>query len=1045
MQVNITYSHRGNTLMKKHMSNRRFRALSISLAAVLAVIGTAATVGANIFPASLDAYLGKGEKVIEHFESSESWDTTFYKQEYTNNADSVTAGNDLNLRITKEGDTLLKNNGLLPIANKSTVMPFGLGYTSPCYGQYGNWGGGKWVSGKAVTPEAALKQCFLIDNTAINAQKGATINKVGAAEGTMSVTPFRSNSAVVANVDATHKGYPQSTYAGISPVSNETAIVFIARFGEEGSDRKYDGYTDGTKHYYDLTKDELDMIKEAKRICGKVVVVLNSANVMEIDEIATKGSEYEVDGILWVGAPGESGFAALGPILNGDVNPSGKTPDIWPSDFTKDPTYANIGQFYYTINGEKSAPYVEYQEDIYMGYRFYETANDIGATGFSYGTTDISNGGITTNGRVNYPFGFGLSYTTFEKTLDEVTYVDGEINIKVTTKNTGTSKGKDIAEVYYTAPYTDYDKTNKIEKSSVTLLAFDKSKELEPGESETFIWTIKDDEMASYCSLIENADGTKGSYVLEGGDYVISLRENSHNVIDTHTINVSKTITYNNGNLRSSDLLAQSELDAEGNSTGHPQGYSNDPTVKYHDVNNTFEEVTAYMEGEMSSHLTRSDWDSTLPVADVSKVVRTKEMTSKYTEALKAFQNFDVETDPYLGNVEGSRVYNPTEFPKRVDSGIVLSDLRGKDYSDPLWDTLLDEINWKIDRQNIETLFAAACYTTAPIESIGLMAATQCDGSNGLKITKGTDGNSKTTTYAMEPIVGATWNEDLAYEYGAQNGEDALINGVMGQYSPGLNLHRTQFNARNHCYFSEDPLLTGKLGARIISGMGDKGLVSYVKHFALNDQDTNRDQELHEWATEQTMRELYLRAFEIAFKEATMTIKYISDREGTVSTKTMRAATGVMTAQCCIGWYWCHASYSLLNDLLRGEWGFNGSVLSDWLDNAASNRDMALRGGCDLYLASNTLIKPTDYTSTTAKWTMRKAIHNTCYAMANSNATQGVGPGSTYYFKTSPWRYWLVAIDVTLGLSILALGTFTVLRTLDEKKHPEKYVSKETA
>lgn len=1045
MQVNITYSHRGNTLMKKHMSNRRFRALSISLAAVLAVIGTAATVGANIFPASLDAYLGKGEKVIDHFESNASWDTNFYQQTYFTNEDSVAAGNDLNLRIAKEGNTLLKNNGLLPIADKSTVMPFGHAFTNPCYGQYGNWGGGKPVSGKAVTPEAALKQNFNIDSAAINAQKSASVNKVDSADGTMSVAPFRSNAAVCPNIDSTLKGYSQSTYSGIAPVSGETAVVFIARFGEEGSDRKYDGYTDGTKHYYDLSKDELDMIKEAKRICGKVVVVLNSANVMEIDEIATKGSDYEVDGIIWVGAPGENGFAALGPILNGTVNPSGKTPDIWPSDFTKDPTYANIGQFYYTIDGNRTSPYVEYQEDIYMGYRFYETASDIGAKDFSYGTVNSLNGEITSKGRVNYPFGFGLSYTTFEKTLDEVTYVDGDINIKVTTKNTGTRKGKDIVEVYYTAPYTDYDKTNKIEKSSVTLLAFDKSKELEPGESESFVWTIKDDEMASYCSLVENADGSKGSYVLEGGDYVISLRENSHQVIDTHTINVSKTITYNNGNLRSSDLLAQSELDAEGNSTGYPQGYSNDNTVKYRDVNNIFEDVTAYMEGEMSTHLTRRDWDATLPIADVSTVIRTKEMTSKYAKALKAFQNFDVETDPYLGNVEGSKVYNPNEYPKRVDSGIVLSDLRGKEYNDPLWDTLLDEISWTKDRQNIEKLFSAACYMTSEIESIGKMATTECDGSNGLKITTGTNSGSKTATYEMEPIVGATWNEDLAYEYGTQNGEDALINGVAGQYSPALNLHRTQFNARNHCYFSEDPLLTGKLGARIISGMGDKGLISYVKHFALNDQDTNRDQELHTWATEQTMRELYLRAFEIAFKEARMTVKYISDGEGTVSTKVMRAATGTMTAQCCIGWYWGHASYSLLSDLLKGEWGFKGAVLSDWLDNPASDRDMALRGGCDLYLASNSINKPKDYSSTTAKWTMRKAIHNICYALVNSNATQGVGPGSTYHFKTSPWRYWLVAIDVTLGLSILALGTFTVLRTLDEKKHAEKYVSKETA
>ncbi len=1010
----------------------------IPVVSVLSLLAVAATVAANIFPATLDAYLGRGERHVSAIEGTENWDTNFYEADYKDKEEAVTEGNKIAVRVAEEGDILLKNDSLLPLEEKSKVMPFGYGYLNPCYGQYGAWGGGKPTSSDRITPEQTLKDNFTIDNTAVKKMREATAEKIKEADGTMSVTPFRSNSTMVPNIDATLLEYNPSIYSGISHVDNTTAVVFITRWGEEGSDRKYDGYTDGTKHYYDLSANELGTIKEAKRICDKVVVIINSSNVMEVDEIATKGSEYEADAIIYVGAPGEVGFTALGEILNGKVNPSAKTPDIWPSDFTKDPSYANIGQFYYTIDGVQDSPYCEYQEDMYMGYRFYETANDIGASGFTYGKTSTSDGAIQEKGRVNYPFGYGLSYTTFEKTLDDVSYSDGKVNIKVTVKNKGSKEGKDVVELYYTSPYTDFDQKNGIEKPTVTLMAFDKTDILKSGDSQTFEFSIEADEMASYCSKISNKDGSYGCYLLEGGEYSISLRENSHDVIASKTINVAETIYYNNGNLRSSDKLAQSELDDEGNSTGHPIGWEYDSSKEYQDVSNLFADSTNYMNGDVSTHLSRNNWNETLPVADVSKVVRTKELPEAYATKLKAFQNFNYETDPYLGNVEGSVVYNPTEYPQRTKDGLKVSDLRGLKYDDPLWDTLLDQISWTRDKQNILRLFSAACYTSAEIESIGLMATVECDGANGLKFQSGDNPNTATVTWEMEPVLGATWNEDLMYEVGEQEGNESLVLGVQSQYAPGLNLHRTQFNARNHCYFSEDPLLTGKLGARMISGMADKGLVSAAKHFALNEQDTNRDQECHVWASEQCMRELYFRAFEIAFKEARATEKFISDTNGTLKTRIVRAAKGTMTTQTCIGWYWGHANYAFLQQMLRGEWGFRGFVISDWLDTKKSNRDMALRGGCDLYLASNSNYQPEDYTSSTARWRMREAIHNICYAMTNSNATNHAAPGSTIFYDTSPWHYWLIALDCGVGaIDVGLLAWFVVTLILNKKAKKE--------
>ncbi len=444
---------------------------------------------------------------------------------------------------------------------------------------------------------------------------------------------------------------------------------------------------------------------------------------------------------------------------------------------------------------------------------------------------------------------------------------------------------------------------------------------------------------------------------------------------------------------------------------------------------------------EISSVLTRADWKGTFPETAEG---RTKSLNEEFADGLGLETTFDVETDPTFGNVEGSLVYQ-SEYPSsNADNGLTLASMRGLDYDDPLWDDFLDQIDWEGDSDGILLNFAGAAYMLGSISSLGIPATVQEDGANGLKV-QGSDSGydmSASSSFPFAPVIAATWNVDLVYEVGAAFGQEALENGVNGWYCPAVNLHRSQFSGRVFEYYSEDPLLSGKLAAACISGAGDQGMVCYIKHFALNDLETNRSALCSVWATEQTMRELYMKPFEIAIKEARMTVKYTVDEDGNTATRVMRAATGVMPAQSGVGTIVGTCNYALLNSVLRDEWGFRGMVVSDywvWGDN--NFRDLCIRTGTDAYLC---LYMPLmwsveDYDSATARWAMRNSIHNIAYALANSNVTQGAAPGTTYRKTMPAWKMGFIALNVVLYLLVAAGIVLLVLRGRDEKVHPECY------
>ena len=1005
---------------KKNKPRKAFRTLIIISLAILLVIGIILNSAAVMLKSTLDQFLGTGEKTVV---GAGDLDGQYYETKYADAEEAKAGGYAVAERVNAEGSILLKNNGILPLASDAEVVPFGYAFRNPTYGQSSPSGSAKWAD-EPVTPYSALNESSLTLNAeAINtATKAGKVIKLAEAEGT---SPAKGGASALGG-DFVITEFDPAGYDGAAAVPNGTGLVFITRSGQEGSDVKSDAYADATPHYLALTEAEKDTVAVAKKLCKNVVLIVNSSAPMELGPVVS--GELECDAILWIAHPGNNGFAALPKLLTGEYNPSGRTVDIWPADFTKDPSYEAIGEHRYTNytvtsgsftdGGTFNGMYNEYMEGVYMGYRYYETAAEVDPS-FDYDKA------------VLFPFGYGLSYTSFTQELVSLDDDGYTITAKVKVLNTGTAAGKEVVQIYGSAPYTELDAGERIEKPACYLVAFAKTSLLDAGKSEEVTIRFTWDDLTSYAAYHDNGNGTKGCYMLEAGNYVISVRKDSHTVLDSKELTRAETIWYDgsdNAHIRQSEKDAQSRLDDNGNPTGEPM------TGSFVAATNLFQISTDYMDAN-STVLTRTDWQGTQP-----KGVKEKAIDESFIPYLGLEISFDPYTDPRFGNVEGSIVYSAEEPVSGQDNGLKLSDLRGADYDDPRWEQLLDQLDYKADKDSIKGNLSGAAYITFGIDSIGLPATIEADGANGLKVSNiiegGTSGYvmSKTSTFGMAPLLAATWNTELMYEFGAALGQEALFHDVAGWYSPAINLHRSLFSGRVFEYYSEDPVLSGTMAAAAISGTMDNGMAVYLKHFALNETETGRASLIYTWADEQTMRELYLKAFEIAIKSAKSTIRYYGDN-GELADKTIRATTAVMASQTCFGWLSGECNYELLTLLLRNEWGFRGTAHSDyWVWNGDNLRDLALRAGLDTYLCNNTPTwSLTDLDSATAHTLERRATKNLAYTMVNSNAMQGIAPGSIVLVGTSPWVYALIAIDAVLLLLIAGGIVWIILRGRKQK------------
>lgn len=753
---------------------------------------------------------------------------------------------------------------------------------------------------------------------------------------------------------------------------SDTAVIVLARPGGEGADLPHDmgavmdgswsepgtkylrgSYTNNSTEYDDfeegstyleLSQTEKNMVEMVCSNFDNVIVIYNGANTLEMGWT----EEYDqIRSVLLCAGAGTTGFNALGKVLNGEINPSGKTVDTWVYDLTSTPYYNNIGHFAYdnveeTTTAAKEAwekadgvaGFVNYTEGIYVGYRFFETAASEGF--IDYDTT------------VQYPFGYGLSYTEFTQEMSELDVSNGEISVEVKVTNIGDVAGKDVVEIYYNPPYTN----GGIEKSSVNLIAFDKTDLLEPGESQIITLSFSEEDMASYDTY------GNGCYALESGNYEISLRTDSHNVLDKKIYNVENEIVYDENNLRSTDVeVANNKLDfAEG-------------SLIYLSRENGFE---------------------------------------NYEEAVAAPTTYSLD-----GVLLANGTYNPANYNNQddempitgADNGLDLFDLKGLDYDDPLWEDLLDQVN--VDE--MVELIAYGGFQTVSMNSINKVATKDTDGPAGVNSFMT---SSFGTGYCTETLLAQTWNTDLAYKLAEGICNELGDFGFDGWYGPSMNLHRSVFGGRNFEYYSEDSFLSTKMAIEEVRAALDKGIYPYLKHFAFNEQETNRNAMLCTWFNEQSARELYLKPFEECVKMA----------DG--------KPLAMMSSYTYLGTEWAGGCSALLNDILRGEWGFKGMVLSDYFGNYGyMDADRAIRGGGDIMLGTIGSEAIMTDLSATSVIQMRRATKNVLYTVVNSNAYSEYTKG-----EVADWMKLTYGIDAIVIIMLLGLEIVFVRSYVKDKK-----------
>ncbi len=854
--------------------------------------------------------------------------------------------------IMEDGIVLLKNESLLPLNETKKLNIFGWESINPAYGGAGSGGIND------LYDIVSLNQGLENAGFSINQELVDFYNNYGADNPEMSIQK-QSWTLPEPPVDT----YSDELIKSAKEYSDVAVVVLSRKAGEGHNDipmdvRKaaydnnsdeYDDFPEG-EHYLQLSQTERDMVDMVCSNFDNVIVVYNGANQFELGF----ADEYpQIKSVVWCPGTGNVGFNALGKVFSGEVNPSGKTPDTFIYDMTTAPWWNNAEKTEYTnladmaVEGMNAgtaqvyAPaFTNYVEGIYVGYKYYETAAQEGA--IDYDKT------------VQYPFGYGLSYTEFEQKMGELEEKDGQISVDVEVTNTGDVAGKDVVEVYYKPPYTN----GGIEKSSANLIEFEKTNLLQPGESQTVTVTFSIEDMASY------DENNAKAYVLEKGDYVISINSDSHTVLDQKTYTVDKDVVYKGENKRASDDTA---------------------------ATNVFEDE----KGDVT-YLSRADHFANYEEATVAPA--SAELGEPYVSEYHLNSNFDKTT--YLNDED----VMPTTG---ADNGLTLADMRDADYDDPRWEKLLDQLT--VDE--MANMIAMAGYQTAAIDSVGKVATLDFDGPAAINNNFTGVGS---IGFPIEVVVASTWNKELAQAWGECMGKISQEMGAEGWYAPGMNTHRTAFGARNYEYFSEDGVLAGNMGAKAVEGARKYGVYSYIKHFALYEGNAKM---VSVWSNEQTIREIYLKPFEISVKQG--------------------GANAVMVSWSFLGDKWTGESSNLMNTVLRDEWGFRGMALTDFFRNNGHgfmNADAALANGVDAMLSTfngeeNNVANPEH---PTAVLQMRNACKNVMYTVVSSWAYDGEHEET----GMENWKKAGIGINIVIALFMAGMEVL-VIRGYKKRKNVE--------
>lgn len=900
--------------------------------------------------------------------------SVYPSQKATNKAEAFANAQEVNLKLAEEGFVLLKNeNAALPMNKGARISVFSKNSVNLSYG--GSGSGGFDTSNNKNLYESLNDAGFVTNPTLKRFYESSQSGPVRTAN---SSDLDNGDNQKIATAETPQNNYTDAVRNSYADYS-DAALVVITRIGGEGFDLpRYQGDSEGAvspdSHYLELDQNEIDLLTAVTDGTFKrVVVVFNTPSSFEATFL--KDSAYaafadKIDAAVWIGFTGSNGITALGEILNGDVNPSGRLVDTWAADFTKNPSFVNFGTGCLPDTTDKydGGMYysVDYEEGIYVGYRYYETR----------GETD---GEDWYNANVVYPFGYGLSYTTFNWTVGDASASEIElgttITVPVTVKNTGSVAGKDVVQLYASAPYT----LGGIEKAHKVLVGFAKTKLLQPGESETVTVSFDPYSAASYDYRDANSNGFSG-YELEAGEYTLYVSRNAHES--------EKAIALN--------LAADVQI-------------GTDPTTDSEVVNRyTDSEDFLDSDWQLDAMLSRADWEGTWPTPQTAQQ---HAGTDRLYEEIRSEEHnnptdFDSEEYPWFGEEPTLTLRDLLPSAEAEGYEPVVS------YDDERW----EELMMGCDEEEMIAIINNGAYHTLAMESVGLPATIHGDGPSGFTCFMSKEQVNGTCQYVSEPVMASTWNINLMNELGEAIGEEGTIGDkATGQpyssiYAPGVNIHRSPFGGRCSEYFSEDPFISGMMGAAEVQGIQSRGVLPTVKHFVANEQETHRSigGDLS-WLSEQALREIYLKPFEYTVK--------------------LGETRGIMTSFNRIGTRWTGGDYRLLTEILRNEWGFNGLVICDFntIPQYMIPRMMFYAGGSlDLATQQSAMWTDCDTSDAGDAIVLMRAVKDVMYALVNSNAMNAEVIG----YNPPIWQEYLHWINIGAFTLVGVWLVLAIVRTV---------------
>ena len=912
---------------------------------VLSIILSGASVGLGLFDNTIVAMMGGSFWEVEN----EDANAQYYTMDFNSIAEKTAYGLELCKQVEAEGAALLMNNGALPLAEGAKVSTLS---SSAVNLVYGGTGSGNVDASKADNLKVALEKSGMVVNPVLwdwyNGEEGSRYNRTASAGESAVLAGQASIPEVPVSV------YPDDVKASFAEYG-DAVIIPISRIGGEGYDCEFNEF-----NYLALSAEEQEMMQwaadmKAAGTVKSIIVLINTSNALQVDFL--KNNDYNVDAVLWIGGVGISGTNAVADILAGKINPSGSLADTYCYDNYSSPAMQNFVPTTYEGYAEGVIPknastYMIYQEGIYVGYKYYETRYE--DTVMSTGNA----GNYVYSDDVAFPFGYGLSYTTFVYSDMAVNYnaATDTYDVSVTVTNTGDMAGKETVQIYLQSPYTKYDIDNLVEKSAVQLIGFGKTDVLQPGASEVLTVSVDKRDMAAY-----DAYGA-GTYILDAGDYYLIAATDAHNAVNN--VLAAKGYTTADG------------MDAEGNAalTYKWTEEKLDTTTYATSLNGTkienqlsHADINLY-EGsdDTITYLTRNDWEGTFPTE-----IKQLKLTEQMIDELQ-----DVQYDP--------ADYPATAMPTLgADNGLKLVDMIGKDFDDPDWQLLLDQLTF----DEMVSMIGDSFHWRMPAESVQAPGSRDENGPQGLTAALFGSGlkHAEPTAFTSEDVMSATFNTELMYQVGNLIGNDCLSADVACLYGPGANTHRTPYGGRNFEYYSEDGFLAGEIGGAEVKGIQDKGVDVVMKHFALNDCEQERLGQAA-WVGEQAAREIYLKGFQKSLEESN--------------------GNGIMTAYTRWGTRWSGGNYNLMHNIMRGEWGNDGfSITDNVLVTYTNGVDGILGGGVTTFDAMLWYVVqqlPEYENDPVVVNAMREACHYNLYALANSSAMNGIGPDSVIHAITPP-------------------------------------------